>query len=228
MVAMRTSRLLPLVAATLLLPALAHADAHPHQGVLTPYAGKPPKVKLTAADLTALAKGEPVKKQMESKGSKGGRGLAVQDIAAPPQTVWGRILDFKRYPKMVENVKECSVYENKMSKQGDGHIKTRFVIGTFAISIEYFIDHVLNQKEGWMTWTLDYTRESELHDSVGFWFVDKHPTKEGWTRLYYSVDLAVSGWVPGFVEDMLREEGLTRATSWVKKEAEAVHKSASK
>ena len=217
---MRTSRLLPaLVGSGLLLPALALADAHPHQGVLKPYAGKPPKVKLTQGDLSALAKGEPVKKQMESKGNKGGRGLAVQDIAAPPDVVWGRILDFKRYPKMVENVKECSVYESK-----GGHIKTRFVIGTFAISIEYFSDHVVNKKQGWMTWTLDYSKESELHDSVGFWFVEKHPAKEGWTRLYYSVDLAVSGWVPGFVEDMLREEGLTRATSWVKKEAEAVQR----
>jgi ribosome-associated toxin RatA of RatAB toxin-antitoxin module len=219
MVSSRTA--LVVAGALVLAPALALADAHPHQGVLKPYAGKPPKVKLTAGDLTALAKGEPVKKQMESKGSKGGRGLAVQDIAAPPEVVWGRILDFERYPKMVDNVKACSVYARK----GE-HIKTRFVIGTFAISIEYFIDHVVNQEQGWMTWTLDYTKESELHDSVGFWFVEKHPEKAGWTRLYYSVDLAVSGWVPGFVEDMLREEGLTRATSWVKREAEAAQKKA--
>ena len=116
---------------------------------------------------------------------------------------------------MVKDVKECEVYEKKKN-----HLKTRFVIGNFAISIEYFIDHIINRKEGWITWTLDYTRESELDDSVGFWFIEQHPSKEGWTRLYYSVDLAVSGWIPGFVESMLKEEGLTRATSWVKKEAE--------
>lgn len=207
-----------LLALTLLVPSLAWADAHPHQGVLKPYAGKPPKLKLSAAELATLKKGEPVKKQLESSGKgegKGGRGIAVQDIAAPTDVVWGRILDFKRYPKMVDNVKTCEVYEHK-----NGHIKTRFVIGTFAVSVEYFIDHVVNKKGGWMTWTLDYSKESELHDSVGFWFVEKHPEKEGWTRLYYSVDLAVGGWVPGFIESMLREEGLTRATSWVKREAE--------
>jgi hypothetical protein len=39
-------------------------------------------------------------RQQLSAGS-GGRGLVIQDVHAPPDVVWGRILDFPAYTKMV-------------------------------------------------------------------------------------------------------------------------------
>jgi len=191
-----------------------HAEPHPHQGVLKPFAGAPPKLTLTDADEKKLAKGDAVRKQTKTGG--GGRGMVIQDVHADVDTVWKRITDYSAYPRMVDDVKECGNYLVK----GD-NIYTRFVIGGFGISVEYFIKHTYKPKEGYMTWTLDYSKKSELDDSVGYWYVVKHPTKAGWTRVYYSVDVRVGDWVPSFIENIIAKKGLEKATAWVKKESEA-------
>lgn len=48
------------------------------------------------AQVQDLLKGE-----SDEDGGKGGRALAVQDVNAPPEYVWDRILDFGNYNKMV-------------------------------------------------------------------------------------------------------------------------------
>jgi hypothetical protein len=187
---------------------------HPHQGVLRAYPQPPPAIALTPEDLATLSSGGVVRKQ--TRGEEGGRGVAVQDVHATPEVIWAKILDFAAYPRMVENVYECQVYSTT-----PGHVKTRFLIGSTGISVEYFIDHVVRTDQGWATWTLDYTRESDLDDSVGYWRVDALADRPGWSRVTYSVDVKLRGWVPGFVESMLSRSGLTKATAWVKREAEA-------
>ncbi len=206
-----------LSALVLLTAAVYTADAttpHPHQGSIKAYAGAPPVIALTADEQARLAAGGVVKRQVDY--GDGGRGVAVQDIHASPELVWDRILDYPAYPRMVDNVQECEIY----SRSGN-EIKARFVIGALMMSIEYFIDHEVRQDEGWLTWTLDYSRESELDDSVGFWRVEPVEGRPGYTRVFYSVEVKPSGWVPGPIEDYLTDSGLTKATAWVKKESEA-------
>jgi ribosome-associated toxin RatA of RatAB toxin-antitoxin module len=186
---------------------------HPHQGVVAPYGDNPSKPDLTEDELAKLAAGELVKKQYQMEG--GGRGMAIQDIHATPEVIWSKITDYVAYPKMVDEVSECEVYETS----GD-HIKARFVLTAFLMTIEYYIDHTYKPDEGFMTWTLDYSRESDLDDSVGYWRVEPHPTKQGWSRLYYSVDVRVSGWVPKAIETLVVKKGLVKATEWVKRESE--------
>ena len=200
-----------------LSPSALAADAsqpHPHQGVLASYDSKPTLPKLTADDLVKLATGDAVRKQ--SRDGQGGRGIAVQDINAPPSVVLSKISYFKNYPTMVDEVKLCEIYE-----QENDHIKTRFIIGALFVKVEYFIDHTFKPDEGYMSWTLDYSRDSDLDDSVGFWVVQPHPDKPQWSRLFYSVDVRLRGWVPGAIEEILVRNGLTKATSWVKRESEA-------
>jgi hypothetical protein len=43
-------------------------------------------------------------------GGGGGRALAVQDVHAPPEYVWDRILDFPNYKNMVPKVSDCYNY----------------------------------------------------------------------------------------------------------------------
>lgn len=197
-------------------PALA-ADAnrpHPHQGIITAYKTAPERPPLTAEDLATLAEGDSVMKQHKDADS-GGRGVAVQDINAPVEIVWSKITDYSAYPVMVENVKECESYEVK-----DDHIRTRFVISAMLMNVEYFIDHVYKPQENYLTWTLDYTRESDLDDSVGFWWVEAIEDKPGWTRVFYSVEVKLRGWIPAAVENMIAKQGLPKATAWVKRESE--------
>lgn len=206
-----------LVAAAATIPALAlGADAtqpHPHQGVLPAYSGAPPIPTLSDEDLANLAAGKSVLKQ--TKTDTGGRGTAVQDIAATPDQIWSKITSYANYPQWVDGVYECETY----SKSGSD-IYARFLIGAMGIKVEYFVHHKYHPELGYMTWTLDYSRLSDLDDSVGFWRVEPLADKPGYTRVYYSVSVKLSGWVPGFVEDMLSKSGLTKATAWVKRESE--------
>lgn len=192
------------------------ADAkkpHDHQGKVKPFRVPPSEFSLTDAERADLAAGKAVRKTLRGEG--GGRGLAVIDVAAPPEVVWARIIDYPNYPKMVDNVAETEVY----AREGD-HLKVRFVLKGAGVSVEYFVDHVYRPKEGYLTWTLDYSKSSDLDDSVGFWRVAPHPERPGHSRVYYSIELRVGWWLPGFIENMLAKDGLVKSTEWVKREAE--------
>ncbi len=200
-----------------LIPPAPAADAgspHPHQGVLASYPQPPPPVALSAEQEATFLSGAPVYTQVE--GAQGGRGVAVFLVEAPPEVVWTTIRSFGSYPAWIDGVSTCEIY-----KQEGEHTFVHFVIGKLGINIEYFIDHTFRESEGWATWTLDYSRESDLDDSVGMWRVSPLPGDPSKSRVEYSVDLQVSGWVPGFVREMLVDRGIRDATSWVKIQAEA-------
>ena len=204
-----------LLAALTSQPSLA-ADAskpHPHQGVVPKFKGRPTLPTLSPANLEALSAGKSV--LIQSKGSGGGTGIAIQEVKASPKVIWSRILAFDHYHDWVDNVTSCKVYE----KSGNT-IKADFVIGAALFSAEYYVTHDVHTDQNYLTWELDYSRESDLDDSVGFWVVEELPDKPGYSRVYYSVNVRVGGWMPGFVENMIAKSGLTKATAWVKRESE--------
>ena len=186
---------------------------HPHRGVVTPYAGAPPTVFLSAADLAALASGQGVLKQQQV--ASGGRGIAVLDIAAAPKKIWSKILDYAHYPAWVERVAECGNYR----VAGD-EMYTRFLLSVMGMDVEYYIHHRYHPEANYLTWTLDYSRRSDLDDSVGYWRVIPDPDGRPRSRLEYSVDIRFTGYVPGFIQDAIAKKGLTDATAWVKRESE--------
>ena len=197
-------------------PALAANpnEPHPNHGLARAWTGAPPRTTLTADQEARLARGEPVLVQTQK--GQGGEGVAVQDIAAPPEVVWGRITDFAAYPRMVPHVVRCEPY----ARSGD-RVDVTFEINVLGSAWVYYIEHRVHASEGWLTWTLDYSRHSDLADSVGYWRVDPHPTQPGWSRVFYAVDVRLDGWVPGFIQDILGRRGLLDATRWVKRESEA-------
>ena len=208
---------------TVCLPFVSFAaddsQPHPHTGVLKPYPNTPNIPTLTANDLAKLADGKSVQKQFKESGASGGRGLAVQDVHASPEEIWSRIMALENYTQWVSNVSECEVYETT-----GRHTKARFVLSATVMSVEYFIDHTFYPERNYLTWTLDYSKESDLDDSVGFWYVQPLKEKPGWSRLYYSVDVKLKGWVPGFIQKQITKSGLNKATAWVKLESEKIAK----
>jgi hypothetical protein len=203
-----------------LLIATAHAHAadpdqpHPHQGLVPAFAGAPPQIELTPEQLRTLDDGEAVLTTLP--GDAGGRGIAIQDIHATPEVIWGRIRDFRAYPRMVDRVDSCEPY----FEEGDD-VRVRFASTVLGFEYVYFIRHNFRPDEGYVTWTLDYSRESDLDDSVGYWAVIPHPEKPGWSRLFYGIDMRTRGYMPGFVRHFIAKRGLGEATAWVKREAEA-------
>ena len=202
-----------MLAATLLLHLAADASKpHEHSGVNTPFALTKQSVPLSAADEKELAAGKTVFRQTLADTGKGGRALAVQDVAAAPSTVWDRILAFKDYPSMVPNTQQTETYEDKTS----GSLRTmkvRMKIGAMGVGLEFFISHTYDAKLSVMTWTLDYGRKSDVIDSVGYWGVEPHPSKPGQARVFYSVDVAMPDWLPGFVVGILNSKACLLYTS---------------
>jgi ribosome-associated toxin RatA of RatAB toxin-antitoxin module len=186
---------------------------HGHKGVLKPYPRAPKPLVLSPADRATLAAGKPVMRQTE--GDAGGRGLAIFQVNAPADVVWATIRDYPSYPRFIPEVKKCDIYKN------DGNnVDVNFVIKSYGVSIEYYIHHEIDVAGRWLTWTLDYGRSSDLDDSVGFWRVTPVEGSPERAQVEYSVDIAISSWVPGFVRGLLVDDGLKQATSWVKVQSE--------
>lgn len=204
------------LALAVVAPAAIAADAtipHEHKGLLAPYPRPPKPLVITDAERAVLATGKPVMRQAE--GGAGGRGLAVFVVDAEPDVVWSTIQEFKSYPKWIPEVSQCDVY-----RKDGGKIDVHFQIKSFPITLDYYIAHNANQAERWGTWTLDYGRQSDLDDSVGFWRVTEVAGQPKKAQVEYSVDIALKGYVPGFIRGILVDNGLKQATSWVKVQSE--------
>jgi Polyketide cyclase / dehydrase and lipid transport len=192
---------------------------HPHTGVVKPFASGDPGVKLDRDALAILKSGKPFKIQVQD--GSAGRGMVVQDVQAPVETVWGRILDFDAYPKMVPKTVECATYKTDTLRGGKRRIFVRMKIGFPALQLKFFINHLYDPSQNSLTWTLDYTNYSELDDSAGYWYVIPHPDNPSkWSRVYYSVEVSMFRWVPRFVVDFMSKQALIDATAWVKKYSE--------
>lgn len=204
--------------ATLLLAATVHAaDAtkpHEHQGIVKPYTGAPPAVTLSADELAKLDAGQLVMKQAQT--GNGGHAVAFQNIAATPDRIWSKITNYAMYPTWVDGVEKCTVYKTEGS-----YIFADFALSVMGIGVEYFIKHTYKPSENYLTWTLDYSRQSDLDDSVGYWRLTPITADPPVTRLEYAVDIRFKGWIPGFVQTYISSKGLTQAVAWVKKQSEA-------
>jgi ribosome-associated toxin RatA of RatAB toxin-antitoxin module len=201
----------------LLLPLVLAADAskpHPHQGVIPAFKGAPPATELTNHELGEYHAGRDVLKQMTA--SAGGQGVAVFKVNAPAKDVWSVIMDHSKYPAWIDDLKKTEIY-----KREDKLVYTHFLTRVMGVTVEWYIRHVVNTKNGWVTWTLDYDRLSDLDDSVGFWRVTPARKNPNICRVEYSVNLRLQGWVPGFLKKILVDQGLQDATTWVKVQSEA-------
>jgi hypothetical protein len=189
--------------------------AHEHKGIISNYSGAPPAIKLTRPELVKLRKGEPVLKQQHD-GDGGGRGVAVFRVNADRDKVMSVILDFPQYINWLDKLTVSEIYTAQ-----DDRIFVRMVTRAMALNVEWFVEHVVNKQDYWVTWTLDYSRNSDLDDSVGYWALREVSGQPGVTQVEYSVDIRLKGWVPGFVKKILVNQGLEDATSWVKIQAES-------
>ena len=114
---------------------------HPHQGIVPPFDGAPPRVTLSEEEEARLGRGEAVLTTLEEK--SGGRGTAVRDVKAPPEVVWGRIGAFDQYPDMVPRMTESEVYY-----RNGNDLRVRMVIRVMGLRYEYFIRHDYQPENG--------------------------------------------------------------------------------
>lgn len=192
---------------------------HGHQGVLEPYSGKPLPMKLTSDQKKKLDKGEAV--LYNERSGKSGRGVVIQDVNASIPITMSKIQDLGNYPKMVPNVKKVNIYHTQKFFNGTSKTGAKFDVGVMGIGFSYFLLLTHEPKYNTLTWTLDYSKNSDLDDNCGHWQLTNHPSKKGWTRILYSTKIKLFNWIPEFVVKFLTGKALTEATSWVKRESEA-------
>jgi ribosome-associated toxin RatA of RatAB toxin-antitoxin module len=151
----------------------------------------------------------------------GGRGTAVCDVEAPPESVWKAILGFDRYAGRLAQCSKSRVYEQSKSRMARSetykvHMKLAGGVKTFNC----YYDHTYEPHKNQVTWTLDPDHTSDFLDVQGQWCVFKHPTKKDWSRVWYSADVVLPPWLPRAVVVVLCKTSGTKALTFCKKEAE--------
>ena len=213
-----THRTLIAAAAALIVattgPAFAASvdEPHPHRGVLPPIASAPAPVVLTAEERERLKRGKHIERH--TKSDQGGSGIAVQYINASPEIIWATILSYHRYTDWVKNVVGCSVYQ----KEGTT-LYVDMETSLLGFRNRVFTKNAVRKDQGYMSWTLDYDRKSDVNDLVGYWRVQPVEGMPGVTRLEHSNSISIRG-VPGFLVNYMTRDALSDGTAWVKREAE--------
>jgi len=197
----------------LLGPSLAAdpTQPHSHQGVLTafPRGGYRKAGIVLDSRVEERLRSSPV---VTVKNTADGviRSTSIQDVSAPPEVVWKLLLDFNAYPKFIEGIKSCKPYKSQWNLAG-AHIVCadyRLRVGTFTL--QYFLEHTHEPLKQCMTWTLDYSRASDVHDSVGYWHVVPH---NGGARVFYATDSVLPAWIPGPIKATFARIAMSKATA---------------
>ncbi len=191
----------------------ASADKpHGHTGIITPISSAPDAVRLTEEERQILASGKHVERH--TKNETGGSGVAIQYIKASPADIWATILSYHRYKSWVKNVVHCAVYK----KEGND-LYVDMQTSILGLKSQIFTKNTVRKDLGYMAWTLDYDRKSDVNDLVGYWRVEPVAELPGMTKLEHSNTVMIKG-VPGFLVNYMTRDALSEGTSWVKREAE--------
>ena len=183
-----------------------------HTGLITPISSAPDAVRLTDEERQILASGKHVERH--TKNDSGGSGVAIQYIQASPADIWATILSYHRYKSWVKNVVHCAVY----NKDGND-IYVDMQTSILGFKSQIFTKNTVRKDLGYMAWTLDYSRKSDVNDLVGYWRVEPVSEQPGTTKLEHSNSVMIKG-VPGFLVNYMTRDALSEGTSWVKREAE--------
>ena len=202
-----------------MLPLAAFASdpnqAHPHRGLLTPITSPPSALALTAEESTRVTAGKTVQRYVRDE--EEGWGVAVNYVAAPADVVWDTILAYDLYDDWVNNVTSCTVYETA----GDD-LYVDMQMSVLGMKKGIYTINTVKRSEGWMAWTLDYDRLSDVQDLVGYWRVEQVSTNPPLTRLDYSTQMKAKG-VPDWLVKIMTRESLKDGTRWVKERAEEAY-----
>ncbi len=188
---------------------------HEHEGIIPAYDGAPPKITLSALEYDVLKHGEAVHKSIDVNGMVGA--VAVFRISAPPATVWSVLSEFGSYQAWVDGLVESDIYRREGN---DIYVKFRYQ-HWLAGEYTYYIHHTFpGEQTGWGTWTLDYSRRSDLDDSVGFWRLSSVPGDPLRSDVTYFTDVRLKGWLASLTRDAMVSSALHIAAGWVKEQSE--------
>jgi len=138
------------------------------------------------------------------------RCTSVLDVRAPPNIVWSLLLDFPRYPQFVSGISSCKPYSKKRTLKGGKIVGAKYTVKLSPLfKIQYHLEHHYEPTANSMAWHLDYTKKSDVFDSVGYWHVEAQP----WgSRVYYTQDSLLPSWIPAPVRKTFTKVAMRSAT----------------
>jgi Polyketide cyclase / dehydrase and lipid transport len=225
-------------------------ERHPHDGVAVPWPSGKPGVVLDSKAEETLARGKPVQtmahfqvdndnQQQRQPPKTISRRMIVQDVEASVETVMERILDYNQYAKMVPGILQSEIYDRETlhadAECGDDsddddvqeqkcapqRFRVRMKAGVPFMQFEFYSDIRYDPKRQSISWTLDYEKYSQVHESVGMWYIqplydDVHQQGQGrprWSRVYYAAEHTLFQWAPKLVQDLINKSSLTDGVS---------------
>jgi hypothetical protein len=169
---------------------------------------------LTSAEKGRLLDGETIERT--SREGRTGKGVAVFLVDAPAWFVWSILRDVDAHHTLIENMFESEVYNRT------GHdIYARFLVGQWGFKYEYFVRHHFPEGADYGTWTLDYTRHSDITDTVGYWRITPFANDPQRALVEYTSHARMESWMPNFIKDLLTNQVISEGALWLKRAAES-------
>jgi Polyketide cyclase / dehydrase and lipid transport len=226
-----------------------NSDRHPHDGVAVPWPNGKPGIVLDSKAEETLARGQPYQtmahfpvdnndnQQQHQPPKMISRRMIVQDVEAPVETVMERILDYNQYSKMVPGIMQSEIYDRETLQADAGNcdddnendmqqekcalqrFRVRMKAGVPFMQFEFYSDILYDPKRQSISWTLDYEKHSQLHESVGMWYIqplydeNQQQGRPRWSRVYYAAEHTLFEWAPKLVQDLLNKSSLTDGVS---------------
>ncbi len=127
------------------------------------------------------------------------------------------LLNYAYYPSWISTIFHTNIY--KYHKKGkiieNGiifHLKKYYFL-----NFTYNILHRVYEKKKWITWKIDPLKKSTYFTkSSGFWFIKNKIKKNNISKIFYLTEIKIKKWVPLLLEEYLINNGLKKATKWIK------------
>ena len=195
---------------------------HQHQGIFRRYTpGPPEKAGLLISDATKakLLSGSckpecTITSLPESATSPKGtmRCSSVQLVHTPPTYVWKTLLNFGRYPEFVGGISACTPYSKRRTLSNGKVVCAKYTVGVGPMyKIRYFVEHHYEPLQHSLVWCLDYSRQSDVFDTVGYWHVEAAGPSS--SLVYYTQDTLLPNWIPSPLKKTFTKVAMRSATA---------------
>lgn len=137
----------------------------------------------------------------------------------------GSLLNYAYYPSWNSTIFHTNIY--KYHKKGKiiesgvvFHLKKYYFL-----NFTYNILHRICEKNKWITWKIDPLKKlTYFTKSSGFWFIKHKIRYKNISKIFYLTEIKIKKWVPVLLEEYLINNGLKKATAWIKNISESNEK----
>jgi len=155
--------------------------------------------------------------QMQDRDGSTGRGCAVVEVDAPRSLVLSTLSNFGNYNKMIGTVRDSKVVSMNRCSKGLVHARCEYKISKLQLGVNTV--HQVDPVAGTVRFDLDPdVGSSVLQEASGVWQIEE--ISAGRCRVWLSIGLRASPFLPGVFVDYAAPRALKRATEWLKPHVE--------